>query len=67
MTFFFGLLFGAIGSGYLLYAKRQYDGLMAIFGFALIVFPYFVDSAVMTFIIGALLAAAPFAIRRLGV
>ena len=67
MTLFFGILFGAMGSGYLLYAKRQYDGLIAVFGFALIVFPYFVDGAVMTFIIGALLSVAPFAIRRIGV
>lgn len=65
MTLFFGIVFGAIGSGYLLYAKRQYDGLFAIVGFALIVFPYFVDSAVATFIVGALLCVAPFAIRRL--
>lgn len=65
MTLFFGIVFGAIGSGYLLYAKRQYDGLFAIVGFALIIFPYFVDSAVATFIAGALLCVAPFAIRRL--
>ena len=65
MTLFFGLLFGAVGSGYLLYAKKQYDGLFAIVGFALIIFPYFVDSAAATFVIGALLCVAPFAIRRL--
>jgi len=65
MTLFFGLLFGSVGSGYLLYAKKQYDGLFAIVGFALILFPYFVDSAAVTFLIGALLCVAPFAIRRL--
>jgi hypothetical protein len=65
MTLFFGILFGAIGSGYLLYAKRQYDGLFAIIGFALLIFPYFVSSATATFVIGALLCVAPFAIRRL--
>ena len=65
MTLLFGIVFGAVGSGYLLYAKKQYDGLFAIVGFALIVFPYFVDNAIATFIIGALLCVAPFAIRRL--
>lgn len=65
MTLLFGLLFGAVGSGYLLYAKKQYDGLFAIAGFALIIFPYFVDSALLTFIIGALLCVAPFGIRQL--
>jgi hypothetical protein len=64
MTLFFGVLFGAIGSGYLLYAKRQYDALFAIIGFALLIFPYFVDSVVATFVIGAVLCAAPFAIRK---
>lgn len=64
MTLLFGLLFGAIGSGYLLYAKKQYDGLFAITGFALVIFPYFVSSAIATLVIGALLCAAPFAIRQ---
>jgi hypothetical protein len=64
MTLLFGVLFGAIGSGYLLYAKRQYDGLYAITGFALMVFPYFVSNAIATFVIGAVLCAAPFAIRH---
>jgi hypothetical protein len=64
MTLFFGLLFGAIGSGYLLYARRQFDGMFAIIGFLLVVFPYCVDSAIATLVIGALLCAAPFAIRR---
>lgn len=64
MTLLFGVLFGAIGSGYLLYAKKQYDGLFAIIGFALVIFPYFVSSAIATLVIGALLCAAPFAIRQ---
>jgi hypothetical protein len=65
MTLLFGLLFGAIGSGYLLYAKKQYDGLFAIAGFALVIFPYFIESAALTFVVGALLCVAPFAIRQL--
>ena len=64
MTLLFGVLFGAIGSGYLLYAKKQYDGLFAITGFALVIFPYFVSSAIATLVIGAVLCAAPFAIRQ---
>jgi len=64
MTLLFGVLFGAIGSGYLLYAKKQYDGLFAIIGFALVIFPYFVSSAIATLVIGAVLCAAPFAIRQ---
>ncbi len=64
MTFFFGLIFGAVGTGYLIYARRQYDGLLAVTGFLLMVFPYFVSGVFATLVIGALLCAAPFAIRR---
>ena len=64
VALFFNILFGAIGSGYLIYAKRQYNGPFAIAGVLLMVFPYFIDSAVATLIVGALLAAAPFAIDR---
>jgi uncharacterized membrane protein YhfC len=65
VAFFFAILFGAIGSGYLLYARRQYDALFAVFGVALCVFPYFVDSAWATVVVGALLMGAPFVVRRL--
>jgi drug/metabolite transporter (DMT)-like permease len=65
MALLLDIVFGAIGSGYMLYAKRQFDALFAVVGFALIVFPYFVSNAWATLAIGAALCAAPFAIRRL--
>ena len=61
---FFGLLFGAIGTGYLVYAKRHYSGTFAIAGALLAIFPYFVSSAIATLLIGAALAAAPFLIEK---
>ena len=62
---FFDLLFGAIGSGYLVYAKRQYSGAFAIAGALLIIFPYFVSNAILECAIGAALSAAPFIAERL--
>jgi Ni,Fe-hydrogenase I cytochrome b subunit len=59
VSFFLDLLFGAIGSGFMLYGKKQYDGVFAVFGLLLIVFPYFVSNAILTLLIGAALTAAP--------
>ena len=43
----------------MLYGKKQYDGVFAVFGLLLIVFPYFVSNAILTLLIGAALTAAP--------
>jgi len=59
MTLFLGLLFGAIGSGYLVYAKRQHNALFLVVGFVLILIPYFIASAVLLVVVGLCLAAVP--------
>jgi hypothetical protein len=59
MTLFFGLLFGAVGSGYLVYAKRQHDALFLVVGFVLILIPYFIANAVLLIVVGLCLAAVP--------
>jgi|APDOM4702015159_1054818.scaffolds.fasta_scaffold124871_2 hypothetical protein len=64
MALFLNILFGAIGSGYLVYAKRQYSARFAIFGVLLMVFPYFISSAIGTLLAGAALMAAPFVMER---
>jgi len=61
---FFGIVFGAIGSGYLLYAKREFSAAFAVTGFLLIVYPYFISNAAVVLVIGAALVAAPFLIRK---
>jgi hypothetical protein len=66
VTLILGLLFGAIGSGYLLYAKRTGSGSFAIAGVLLIVFTYFVSGALLTFIVGALFTAIPGLVARFG-
>ena len=64
MTLFLGLIFGGIGTGYLVYAKRQYNATFAIAGALLAVFPYFVSNVFATIVVGAAIAAAPFIIER---
>jgi hypothetical protein len=65
LTLLFGLFFGAIGSGYMLYGKRQHDGTFLIVGLLLIVFPYFVTHVILTLLVGAALTAVPFVMQRL--
>jgi hypothetical protein len=58
-----GMLFGAIGLGYFIYGKRQEKFAPLLCGIALMVFPYFVSSAVWLVVIGAALMAVPYFFR----
>ncbi len=58
-----GLLFGSIGLGYLIYGRRQRRAVAFLAGIGLIGFTYFVDSTVAIVLIGAALIAAPFVVR----
>lgn len=64
VTLLFGLVFGAIGSAYIIYGKRQVEAWYMVFGFALVVYPYFVSNALLTVLIGVLLVLAPIAKQR---
>jgi len=66
MDLLLGLVFGGIGSGYLIYAKRQYSAMFAVAGAALIIYPYFLTNVLAIVLVGALIAAAPFAWQRWG-
>ena len=58
-----GMLFGAIGAGYMMYGHRQ-KNLMALgCGLALIVFTYFVANVWLMLLIGAALMWLPFKFR----
>ncbi len=65
MELFLGLVFGAVGTGYLIYGKRQYSAVFAVTGVLLVIYPYFFSSALAIVLIGAALVAAPFVIQRL--
>ena len=66
MSLFLGLLFGAVGSGFLIYAKRQYSASYAIAGALLIIFPYVISNTLLTFVIGVAISAAPALLERYG-
>ena len=59
-TLILSVIFGAFGSGYFVYGKKQ-GHLSALFcGLALCVFPWFVDGVFWTVIIGVILMVVPF-------
>jgi hypothetical protein len=58
-----GMLFGAIGSGYLIYGHRQKHIVALASGLALIVFPYFVSNSWLMLLVGGALMALPFKFR----
>jgi hypothetical protein len=64
VNIFLGLLFGAVGSGYVVYGKRQQNALFLIVGFALVVYPYFIASPLLVVLVGICLAAVPIAHLR---
>jgi len=62
-TIIFGMLFGAIGLGYCVYAKQQRRGIALISGVGLMFFPYFVSSLWALLLVGVLLVLAPWFLR----
>ncbi|MEA2336982.1 MAG: hypothetical protein QOE82_989 [Thermoanaerobaculia bacterium] len=64
MTLFLGLLFGSIGTVYLIYGKKQSSVIHIVVGAILLVYPYLFTNAILIFIAGAVLTAIPFAHQR---
>lgn len=62
-TLLWGILFGAIGVGYFIYGKRQAMLTPLLCGIALIVYPWFVSSALWLVIAGIVLMAIPYFVR----
>jgi hypothetical protein len=58
-----GLLFGSIGIGFFVYGKRQRVIVPLVCGVALMIFPYFVSSAILLVAIGVALIALPYFVR----
>jgi len=59
-----GLIFGVIGSSYILYGRRQLEPWYIVSGFALVVYPYFFSNAFLILLIGTLLVLFPIAKGR---
>lgn len=58
-----GLLFGAIGLGFLVYARRERSPVPLVAGLALSIYPFFVSNTLWLVVIGVVLTAAPYFIR----
>jgi len=58
-----GVLFSSIGLGLFIYGKRQQRLVPLLCGLCLMIYPYFVSSALLVVLIGAVLVAIPFFIR----
>ncbi|MDH3642850.1 MAG: hypothetical protein OES38_12190 [Gammaproteobacteria bacterium] len=58
-----GLLFGAVGIGYLVYGRRQRILMPFLAGVGLLGFPYFVDDTGVLLLLGVVLVALPFVVK----
>lgn len=58
------MLFGAIGLGFLTYARKQRDGLSLIIGVVLCTLPYFIANPYILVAVGTALVAFPVVVRR---
>ena len=62
-TLMWGMIFGSIGLGFLVYGKKQKAVIPLICGIALIVFPYFISNIYILVLSGIVLIASPFIIK----
>lgn len=60
-----GIIFGAFGAGYFVYGKNQGNIIMLILGILLCIYPFFVSSAMWTFLIGLALTLAPLFLNKI--
>ena len=64
MGMIYGILFGAIGVGYIVYGRKQRRAIALLCGVVLCAFPYFLDNAYLIIGIGVVLMAVPFIVRE---
>ncbi len=59
---FIGIVTGALGFAYIVYGRRQQRFAPLLCGIALCAYPYFIDSTLVLWLVGAALAAVPFVV-----
>jgi hypothetical protein len=64
LTLFLGLIFGAVGTVYLILGKKDHDPLFLIVGVLLIIYPYIFSNVMVIVLIGVVLSAIPYAHRK---
>ena len=58
-----GVLFGSIGLGFLIYGRKRRAVVPLVCGLALMVFPYFISNTVLLVVIGVALMTIPYFLR----
>ena len=58
-----GLLFGSIGLGFLIYGRKQRAVVPLLCGLALMIFPYFVSNTILLITTGMVLIVIPYFVR----
>jgi hypothetical protein len=58
-----GVLFGSIGLGFVIYGRKERAVVPLVCGLALMVFPYFVTNSVLLVVIGVALMTIPYFLR----
>jgi hypothetical protein len=58
-----GVLFGSLGFGYFLYARKQREPIPLVCGIVLMACPYFIANAWVLFAAGCIAAIIPWVIR----
>jgi hypothetical protein len=61
MTLFLGLIFGTVGTVYLIIARKEHDPFYLVVGFMLIIYPYIFSNTIVIIIIGVVLSLIPYA------
>lgn len=60
---FWGIMFGAVGSGYFIYGKKQQQFVPLCTGMVLCVFPYFIFNIYLMLLVGFVLMLIPYFIK----
>jgi len=60
LTLFLGLIFGSVGTVYLIIGRKEHDPFYLVVGFLLIIYPYIFSSAIMIIVIGVVLSLIPY-------
>ena len=63
-TLMWGVVFGAIGMGFFVYGKKQKVIAPLIGGIGLMLIPYFISNTIVLVVIGIILVALSFLIKR---
>ncbi len=62
-TLLWGVVFGAIGLGYFLYARKQRAPVPLVCGLGLMAIPYFISNNWVLVLVGVALMAVPYFVR----